>query len=237
MTASELDRDRYFIDFPKRIQAIQEEMQKEGIDVYLGSRLRTLSWTLDAFCPWRSFAVIPREGLPTVFTFAIDAARVADDSWLDAERVRGFAPLAGSDQIQQIAGFIRELLGDGKGRVGIEDGMSNYLPEGNLTHYEFERLAAELPGAELVNAHTLIDRLAMIKDPGTIERFREASRIGRVSGDDRDRDRRARGARHEEGGKRVGVVVHGGKRDRERVPDGLRLRRLHAREPPGDPRG
>jgi Xaa-Pro aminopeptidase len=177
MTANELDRDPYFIDFPRRIQAIQEEMQNEGIDVYLGSRLRTLSWTLDAFCPWRSFAVIPREGLPTVFTFAIDAARVADDSWLDAERVRGFAPLAGSDQIEQIAGFIRELLGDGKGRVGIEDGMSNYLPEGNLTHYEYERLAAELPGAELVNAHTLIDRLAMIKDPGTIERFREASRI------------------------------------------------------------
>jgi Xaa-Pro aminopeptidase len=30
---------------------------------------------------------------------------------------------------------------------------------------------------ELVNAHTLIDRLALIKDPGTINRFREASRI------------------------------------------------------------
>lgn len=177
MTTSELDRDPYFIDFPGRIQAIQAEMRKEGIDVYLGSRLRTLSWTLDAFCPWRSFAVIPREGLPTVFTFAIDAARVGDDSWLDAERVRGFAPLDGTDQIEQVARFIRELLGHGKGRVGIEDGMSNYLPEGNLTHYEYERLSAELPGAELVNAHTLIDRLAMIKDPGTIARFREASRI------------------------------------------------------------
>ena len=52
--------DRFFIDFPGRIQAIQQGMAEQGIDVYLGSRLRTLSWTLDAFCPWRSFIVIPR---------------------------------------------------------------------------------------------------------------------------------------------------------------------------------
>ena len=77
---SHAQRDPYFIDFPKRIRAIQAAMQEHGIDVYLGSRLRTLSWTLDAFCPWRSFIVIPRDGLPTAFTFVIDAARVADDA-------------------------------------------------------------------------------------------------------------------------------------------------------------
>ena len=70
--------DPYFIDFPARIKSIQAAMTKENIDLYLGSRLRTLSWTLDAFCPWRSFVVIPAEGLPTAFTFVIDAARVAD---------------------------------------------------------------------------------------------------------------------------------------------------------------
>ena len=171
------NRDPYFIDFPGRIRAIQAEMEKEGIDVYLGSRLRTLSWTLDAFCPWRSFLVIPREGLPTAFTFAIDAARVADDSWLDAEHVRGFFPQEGMDQIQQIARLIRDLLGSPRGRVGIEDGMSNYLPEGNITHYEYQQLSAALPGVELVNTHTIVDRLSMIKDEGTINRFREASRI------------------------------------------------------------
>jgi Xaa-Pro aminopeptidase len=171
------DRDPYFIDFPARIRAIQAEMQKEGLDVYLGSRLRTLSWTLDAFCPWRTFVVIPSEGLPVVFTFAIDAARVGDDSWLDPERVRGFAPLGGMDQVDQISEHIRGLPAGRTGRVGIEDGMSNYLPEGNLTHYEYERFRAALPDAELMNAHTLLDRLAVIKDEGTIARFREASRI------------------------------------------------------------
>lgn len=169
--------DPYFIDFPKRIKDIQAEMHRQDIDVYLGSRLRTLSWVSDAFCPWRSFVVIPAEGLPSVFTFVIDAARVGHDSWLPEEQVYGFAPMGGQDQIEQIADFIKELLGNGKGRVGVESGMSNYLPEGFLTHYEYEQFAAAMPGTEMINAHTIIDRLAMIKDEGTINRFREASRI------------------------------------------------------------
>jgi hypothetical protein len=51
--------DPYFINFPVRLERIQTAMSEVGLDVYLGSRLRTLSWTLDAFCPWRSFVVIP----------------------------------------------------------------------------------------------------------------------------------------------------------------------------------
>jgi Xaa-Pro aminopeptidase len=177
MLTEKPDGDPYFIDFPARIRAIQSEMQREDLDLYLGSRLRTVSWTIDAFCPWRTFVVIAREGEPVVFTFAIDAARVGDDSWLDPERVRGFAPLGGMDQIEQIGELIRELLAGRAGRAGIEDGMSNYLPEGNLTHYEVQRLRAVLPDVELVNAHNIVDRLAVIKDEGTINRFREASRI------------------------------------------------------------
>jgi len=170
-------QDPYFIDFPQRIKNIQSEMQNQNIDAYLGSRLRTLSWTTDAFCPWRSFVVIPAEGLPTVFSFVIDAARIADDSWLDEDHVMGFAPMGGQDQIEQIADFIKDQLNGKKGRIGIESGMSNYLPEGWLTHYEYEQFKSALSGAELVNAHTIVDQLSLVKDPGTINRFKEASRI------------------------------------------------------------
>lgn len=171
------ENDPYFIDFPKRIRDIQSAMAEQDIDVYLGSRLRTLSWTLDAFCPWRSYIVIPREGLPTAFTFVIDAARVADESWLDADHVLGYAPMGGQDQITAISDLVLSYLRDGQGTVGIETGMGSYLPEGHLTHYEYERFAAALPKARLVNAHDVVDRLALIKDQGTINRFREASRI------------------------------------------------------------
>ncbi|MFY9398506.1 MAG: M24 family metallopeptidase [Desulfomonilia bacterium] len=171
------NNDPYFIDFPQRVRKIQEAMAREDLDVYLGSRLRTLSWISDAFCPWRSYVVVPAEGLPTVFTFVIDAARVADESWLGEDHVLGYAPMGGMDQITQISDFIKDNLGLSKGRVGVENGMSNYLPEGNLTHYEYECFKDALDGFSLVNAHHIVDELSLIKDQGTINRFRKASQI------------------------------------------------------------
>lgn len=172
-----MTNDPYFIDFPGRIKSIQAEMAKDGVDVYLGSRLRTLSWTTDAFCPWRSYIVIPPEGLPTVFTFVIDAARVADDSWLDSDHVLGFAPMGGQDQITAVSDLVKSYLKGGKGVVGVEAGMSNYLPEGYLTHYEYQAFEAAMPDAKLVNALDIVDRLSVIKDEGTINRFRKAGQI------------------------------------------------------------
>ncbi len=170
-------KNPYFIDFPARIKDIQAEMGNHGIDVYLGSRLRTLSWTLDAFCPWRSYIVIPPKGLPTAITFVIDAARVADDSWLDEEHILGYGPMGGQDQITVLTSLIEPHLKRGRGIVGIETGMGTYLPEGHLTQYEYESLKAALPGAKFPNVHEIVDRLSLIKDEGTINRFREASRI------------------------------------------------------------
>ena len=169
--------DPYYTDFPKRIHAIQTEMARRGIDVYLGSRLRTLSWTLDAFCPWRSYVVIPPAGLPTAFTFVIDAACVADDSWLDQDHVLGYAPMGGQDQITLLADCVKRSLKGGRGVVGIESGMAPYLPEGNLTQFEYESLRAALPDASFKNAHDILDELSLIKDAGTINRFREAGRL------------------------------------------------------------
>ena len=169
--------DPYFIDFPQRVKDIQAAMAIHGIDVYLGSRLRTLSWVAGAFCPWRSFIVILPEGLPTVYTFVIDASRVADDSWLDADHVLGYAPMGGQDQVSAISDLIKGHMKGRKGVIGIETGMGCYTPEGHLTHFEYEQFAAALPDVRLENAHDLIDSLALIKNSGTINRFREASRI------------------------------------------------------------
>ncbi len=172
-----MTHDLYFIDSPQRVKAIQAAMAEKSIDVYLGSRLRTLSWVVDAFCPWRSFLVIPAEGLPTVFTFFVDATRIADDSWLDADHIIGYGPMGGQDQIALVSDMLARSLKGGKGVVGIESGMGTYLPEGNITHYEYECFTAAFPDAVFVNAHEIVDQLSLIKDEGTINRFREASRL------------------------------------------------------------
>ena len=166
----------YSIDHKKRLKDIQGKMEEEKIAVYLGSRLRTLSYVGDVFCPWRSFIVIPQDGEPSIFTFVIDAERVRDDSWLDD--VRGFGPLGGGHQIDVITDEILDHLPqNGNGRVGVELGMSNYLPEGNLTTEEFKSIESKLPNVELVNAIYLIDKLSMYKTIGEINRFRKASDI------------------------------------------------------------
>ena len=170
-------KDPYYIDNPGRVKAIQQEMCKQGIDVYLGSRIRTLSWITDAFCPWRSYIIIPAEGLPAVFTFIIDAIRIGDETWLDEDHVRAYAPMGGMDQISAVSDYILNDLNVKKGRLGYEDGMATYTAEGNLTHYEYTRLEEALPEFDFVNAHEIIDTLSIIKDRGTINRFREASRI------------------------------------------------------------
>ncbi|MCF8054881.1 MAG: M24 family metallopeptidase [Deltaproteobacteria bacterium] len=172
-----MNNDPFFIDFPQRVVRLQTLMANSGIDVYLGTRLRTISWLADAFCPWRSYIVVPASGRPTLFTFVIDASRIADDSWLGEDGVLGYAPLGGMDQIGAISDHIKELLKGKKGRIGIEDGMSSYLPEGNITHYEYQAFSSALGGCEFINAHHLVDGLQLIKDIGTINRFREASRI------------------------------------------------------------
>jgi Xaa-Pro aminopeptidase len=46
-----------------------------------------------------------------------------------------------------------------------------------MTHFEYQQFEAALAGSVLVDAYDIIDRLSLIKDEGTINRFREASRI------------------------------------------------------------
>ena len=170
-------KDPFFIDNPARVKEIQAEMAKAGIDVYIGSRIRTISWVIDAFCPWRSYLIIPAQGDPTLFTFVIDAVRLGDETWLDEDHVRAYAPMGGMDQISAISEFIKDNLGLSKGRIGYEDGMATYTAEGYLSHYEYTMLSQALDAFEFVNALEIIDSLSIIKDIGTINRFREASRI------------------------------------------------------------
>ncbi len=169
--------DPYWVDIPKRIKDIQAMMGERGLDAYIGSRIRTMSFIVDAFVPWRSFIVIPAEGDPCVFTFVIDAARLLSETWMDDDHVRGYFGAGGAEQAEVIAAYIIDELGLSKGRLGYETGMATYTAEGWLTHYEYLRLTAELADFEFINSHDIVDRVSLIKDEGTINRFRQAGLI------------------------------------------------------------
>ena len=174
---SNVKNDPYWVDIPKRLNVIQAGMAERGLDAYIGSRIRTMSFIVDAFVPWRSFIVVPAEGDPCLFTFVIDAARVLSETWMDEDHVRGYFGAGGAEQAEVIAAYIEDELGLSKGRLGYETGMATYTAEGWLTHYEYQRLESELPNFELINSHDIVDKASLIKDEGTINRFRHAGLI------------------------------------------------------------
>jgi hypothetical protein len=213
----------YYIDFPGRIKARcrSPRWRRKKIDRVPGlAPAHHESWTTDAFLPLAQLHRHPRRGAAdSVFTFVIDAARAADDSWLDEDHVLGFAPMGGQDQI------IADLRPDQTnylphgGRVGVEAGMSNYLPEGYLTSLRIStRLKDALPGCDACQRAR--NRRPPADDQGAsalINRFREASRIvdigheavlaraqkRRLEGHDGDGDSGPRGPRHAQGGQHV----------------------------------
>ena len=177
MPVADTANDLYKVDIQKRIKDIQALMGERGLDVYLGSRIRTMSFIVDAFVPWRSFMIIPAEGEPTLFTFVIDAARVLSETWMDEDHVRGYFGAGGADQIEAIKYFIEDELGLDKGLLGYESGMATYTAEGWMTHYEYQAFRDALPDFEFINSHDIVDHASLIKNEGTINRFREAGRI------------------------------------------------------------
>lgn len=162
------------INFPKRIEQIQKELKEKKIDVLVGTRLKTITHWSGGFVPWRSALIIPAEGELTLLTPLLDSGRLADESWLD--NVVGYGALPGIDFFDMIKMHIDHIAKDG-GTVGIEDGTTNYLPEGYITHHEYETLKAMYPNAEFVNAAEITDRLCLVKEPQEIKLMRQATAI------------------------------------------------------------
>ena len=162
------------IDYRKRIESIQALLSERGIDALFGTRLKTVTHVSGAFCPWRSATVVPAKGRPQVITLMMDSARVADDSWLD--NVVPYSPFPGQGLVETAANYIRSL-GLHKGTIGIESGTSSYLPDGFITHEEYERLGRALPDAAIVNAADVIDRVTLIKQDAEVKLLRQAAAI------------------------------------------------------------
>jgi Xaa-Pro aminopeptidase len=163
-----------YIDFPGRIRRFQEKLAEAGIDVLVGTKLKTVTHLSGGFVPWRSCVVAPARGQLQLITSALDAARLSEETWL--ESVVGFGGLPGLDFLDMIANRIKEL-GLEKSVVGIESGTSNYLPDGFITLYEYEGLKERLPQATFVNAVEIMDRFTLVKEPAEIKLMRQATAL------------------------------------------------------------
>ena len=95
------------INFQKRVDRVVEGMKKRGLDLFLGTRGKSISYLGGAFIPWRSVMPVSRDGYIGLNTLLMDAERIKDDSWL--ENITPTAPLPGMDlwdvTVAQIVGL------------------------------------------------------------------------------------------------------------------------------------
>ena len=163
-----------YINFPRRIARFQEELREAGIDVLVGTKLKTITHLSGGFVPWRSCVIVPAEGELQLITSALDASRLAEESWLD--NVVAYGALPGIDYLDMIALRLNDL-GLSAGTIGIESGTSNYLPDGFITLYEYEQLRERFPEATFVNAVGLMDRFTLVKEAEVIKLMRQATAL------------------------------------------------------------
>ena len=162
------------IDHEKRFNRIREEMEKNNIDILIGSRVKSVTYVSGAFVPWRSVVLVSRDGHQGLNTLLIDRERIANDSWLD--NVTAYAPLPGMDLWEITVQQIREL-GYERATIGVELGHSPRGNTGYLFATEYQMLQEALPEAKLVNALAVMDRAAFVKDQSEIRLMRQAAAI------------------------------------------------------------
>ncbi len=160
------------VNFSKRIERMRQEMERQGIDVFIGTRMASVTFVSGAFVPWRGAVVVSRDGYTGLVNFLIDQERVKAESWLD--NVVAYAPIPGMDMLDIVVSQIK-ANGLDKATIGVELGHSPRGNTGYLTSTEYELLRENLSEATFVNSLSVVDRAGYIKDPEEIMLMRQAT--------------------------------------------------------------
>jgi Xaa-Pro dipeptidase len=155
------------------LDKLHRAMDEHGLDALLPMSPENLAYASGAAPPSQKTvrsrlagAILPHAGDTEVVTIRLEAPLVRSQSRLG--RVTAYEEFV-DHPVDVIAASLRER-GLGDGRIGIE---TTYL-----SHADFERLQAALPGAELRPVDELWERLRMLKTAGEIAAIR---RIGRAA--------------------------------------------------------
>ena len=147
-------------------------MAGHGLDALVAISPENFAWTCGFVVPsqplmrWRhAAAVVAADGEAGIVCVDMEETTVRGAA--PDEKIRVWGEFT-DDPMQALAATLADL-GAGSGRVGLE---FSYLPVG-----DYERLKALLPGAELIAADGLFDRLRQIKSADEIDLLRRLSRI------------------------------------------------------------
>lgn len=147
---------------------MERAMEEHGLDALVASSPENVAWASGAAPPSQktvrsrlAAAIVPRLGGSELVAIALEGPVVETQSRLDSLRLyEEFV----QDPVLVFADSLRER-GLDEGAIGLE--------ETHLSHADYAKLAAALPGARLVRADELFDELRMVKTPAEIEAIRD----------------------------------------------------------------
>ncbi|MDQ3226990.1 MAG: Xaa-Pro peptidase family protein [Chloroflexota bacterium] len=226
-------------EFAGRYERLREELERAEIDALLVTNEANFNYFTGyiAAHPWVSYsrnliAILPREGSPVLIAPEFLSAEARSESWI--ERVYPSTDV-GAAPIAVVAAALRDL-GLHSARIGAELGYEQRL---GISLRDFDRLRAEHPRVEFVDASAVIWKLRMRKSAAEVDCLRDACRVtdralarlfaGMGAGmSERDIARRLGQLLLEEGADRVGWIMMTSGRDqyhrtfgrpRTRVPE------------------
>ena len=154
-------------DLKKRVERFQQLMKQNNMDA---SMIRTLSsFTYFTGIKWlRPALLIPSEGDPIAFVFKHEVEEFVEKTGI--KNVETY--LKAEELMKKVSSTIRE---SGFKRVGFD-----YSVERDSYVLFFELFKQLNPQIEIVDVHSLIMKLRIVKDSGEIEEIRKASRIAEI---------------------------------------------------------
>jgi len=164
-------------EFEARTMRAQDRMAREGMammllmcepDVRYFTGFLTPFW-LSPTRPW--FLVVPASGKPRAVIPEIGVP-LMERTWID-DICSWPSPRPADDGISLLASVMRSLGADG-GKIGIPKGEETSL---RMPLADLERMAAQFPGSEFVDAGGIMRRLRAVKSEAEVAKIARACRV------------------------------------------------------------
>jgi len=169
------------IDWDGHIRKYWAAMEELNLDFCVLTRVKSITYLVGCFVPWKSYLFLPKEGMgePELFTVLLDTERIRAEGHL--KNISGWGPLKGfyiEKKLQKAAKKAGVYNPKGKPpRIGVELGLDICVTGQMLSYTEAELLKKMFLGCELIDFNDKTERIQFIKEPEEIAMLRKASKI------------------------------------------------------------
>ncbi|WP_108259532.1 M24 family metallopeptidase [Mangrovicoccus ximenensis] len=164
-------------EYDRRIRQTRETMAEFGIDVLVVTNPSNQHW-LTGYDGWSFYVhqavILPLEGAPYWWGRAMDAEGARRTVWMEDAHVLPYpdryVQAAETHPMEDLASRLR-IMGFGTKRIGVE--METYF----FTARAFTTIAECLPGADIMDASSLVNWQRLVKSEEELAHMRRAARI------------------------------------------------------------